>query len=114
MAAEDERDRVLSISIWDVPLQHLFSIVTGFYRKGERIGLIYLALHARVALIEWWRVMYSHHLVTLAEKDNLQLYYEQKVQLLALYKQEKYGPHSPEKDSETGYFDIIGADRRCT
>ena len=54
-----------------------------------------------------------HHLVTLVEKDNLQLYYEQKVQLLALYKQEKYGPHSPEKDSETGYFDIIGADRRC-
>ena len=53
-------------------------------------------------------------LVTLAEKDNLQLDYEQKVQLLALYKQEKYGPHSPEKDSETGYFDIIGADRRYT
>ena len=35
MAAE-EREGVLSI--WDVPLQHLFSIVTGFYRKGEAPG----------------------------------------------------------------------------
>jgi acyl-CoA-binding protein len=46
------------------------------------------------------------------EKDNILLDYEQKVQLLALYKQEKYGPHSPGKDEETGYFDIIGGDRR--
>ena len=47
-----------------------------------------------------------------SEKDNIQLDYEQKIQLLALYKQEKYGPHTPDKDSETGYFDIVGADRR--
>lgn len=46
------------------------------------------------------------------EKDKIHLEYEQKVQLLALCKQEKYGPHTPEKDTETGYFDIIGADRR--
>jgi acyl-CoA-binding protein len=46
------------------------------------------------------------------EKDSIPLDYDQKVQLLALYKQEKYGPHSPEKDEETGYFDIIGGDRR--
>jgi acyl-CoA-binding protein len=50
--------------------------------------------------------------VFLAEKDSIPLDYDQKVQLLALYKQEKYGPHSPEKDEETGYFDIIGGDRR--
>ena len=45
-------------------------------------------------------------------RDSIQLDYDQKVQLLALYKQEKYGPHSPEKDEETGYFDIVGGDRR--
>ena len=54
--------------------------------------------------------------VVSSEKDNIQLDYEQKIQLLALYKQEKYGPHTPDKDSETGYFDIVGAGRRyvCT
>ena len=48
----------------------------------------------------------------LVEKGSIHLDYDQKIQLLALYKQEKYGRYSPEKDEETGYFDIIGGDRR--
>lgn len=32
--------------------------------------------------------------------------------LLAYYKQEKYGAYSPEKDTNTGYFDLVGSDRR--
>ena len=28
-------DRLLSM--WDVPLEHLFSIAKGFYRKGEAV-----------------------------------------------------------------------------
>ena len=26
-------------AMWDIPLQHLFDIATGFYRKGETAGL---------------------------------------------------------------------------
>ena len=42
--------------------------------------------------------------------------YHQRVTLLAYYKQEKYGMYSPEKDTNTGYFDLVGSDRRyvCT
>ena len=50
--------------------------------------------------------------VLFTEKDSIQLEYGQKIQLLALYKQEKLGPHTAEKDGETGYFDVVGADRR--
>ena len=38
--------------------------------------------------------------------------YHQRVMLLAYYKQEKYGVYSPEKDTNTGYFDLVGSDRR--
>ena len=38
--------------------------------------------------------------------------YHQRVMLLAYYKQEKYGAYSPEKDTNTGYFDLVGSDRR--
>ena len=38
--------------------------------------------------------------------------YHQRVMLLAYYKQEKYGTYSPEKDTNTGYFDLVGSDRR--
>lgn len=38
--------------------------------------------------------------------------YHQRVTLLAYYKQEKYGAYSPEKDTNTGYFDLVGSDRR--
>lgn len=38
--------------------------------------------------------------------------YAQRVQLLALFKQVKLGSYSAEKDTDTGYFDVVGADRR--
>jgi len=38
--------------------------------------------------------------------------YHQRVMLLAYYKQEKYGAYSPENDTNTGYFDLVGSDRR--
>ncbi len=38
--------------------------------------------------------------------------YEQKIRLLALFKQEKLGPFSTDKDSDTGYFDVVGSHRR--
>ena len=34
------------------------------------------------------------------------------VVLLALFKQIKLGAYSPDKDTDTGYFDVIGSDRR--
>jgi acyl-CoA-binding protein len=45
-------------------------------------------------------------------KDSLQLPYEDRVQLLAYYKQEKYGMYTPDKDSDVGYFDVVGRHRR--
>ena len=38
--------------------------------------------------------------------------YSQRVQLLALFKQVKLGSYSSDKDTGTGYFDMVGADRR--
>jgi len=38
--------------------------------------------------------------------------YHKRVLLLAYYKQEKYGSYGPEKDANTGYFDLVGSDRR--
>ena len=46
------------------------------------------------------------------EKDQLQMKYEDRVQLLAYYKQEKYGSYSSDKDNDVGYFDVVGRDRR--
>ena len=46
------------------------------------------------------------------EKDRLQMKYEDRVQLLAYYKQEKYGSYSSDKDNDVGYFDVVGRDRR--
>lgn len=45
-------------------------------------------------------------------KDQVKMDYHQRVTLLAYYKQEKYGVFSPEKDTNTGYFDLVGSDRR--
>ena len=45
-------------------------------------------------------------------KDQVKMDYHQRVMLLAYYKQEKYGVYSPEKDNYTGYFDLVGSDRR--
>lgn len=50
--------------------------------------------------------------VSALEKDCIRLEYGQKIKLMALYKQEKLGTYSAEKDTETGYLDIIGSDRR--
>ena len=48
------------------------------------------------------------------EKDklNLKLEYDKRIQLLAYFKQEKLGAFTPDKDVETGYFDVVGSDRR--
>ncbi len=46
------------------------------------------------------------------EKDTIVLDYEQKIRLLAFFKQEKLGPFSADKDSDTGYFDVVGSHRR--
>ena len=48
-----------------------------------------------------------------AEKDQLHLDYAQRVELLALFKQVNLGAYSSDKDTDTGYFDVIGSDRRC-
>jgi hypothetical protein len=47
-----------------------------------------------------------------AEKEHIRLEYSQRVQLLALFKQVKLGSYSVDKDTETGYFDVVGSDRR--
>lgn len=47
-----------------------------------------------------------------SEKEHIRLEYSQRMKLLALFKQVKVGPYSPDKDSDTGYFDVVGADRR--
>ena len=49
---------------------------------------------------------------TLVEKERLCLDYIQRIELLALFKQVKLGPYTPEKDTDTGYFDVVGYDRR--
>ena len=46
------------------------------------------------------------------EKGQIRLEYSQRMELLALFKLIKLGPYSPDKDSDTGYFDMVGADRR--
>lgn len=46
------------------------------------------------------------------DKEQLTLEYTQRVELLALFKHVKLGAYSPEKDTNTGIFDIVGADRR--
>ena len=51
-------------------------------------------------------------LVWYPERDHISLDYGQKIKFLAFYKQEKLGPYSPEKDLDTGYFDVVGSDRR--
>ena len=46
------------------------------------------------------------------EKDSIVLDYEQRVRLLAFFKQENVGPYTADKDSDTGYFDVVGSHRR--
>ena len=43
----------------------------------------------------------------------MRLEYGQRMELLALFKQVKLGPYAPDKDTGTGYFDMVGSDRRC-
>ena len=47
-----------------------------------------------------------------SERDRISFDYGQKIKFLAFCKQEKLGPYSPEKDLDTGYLDVLGADRR--
>lgn len=56
--------------------------------------------------------VYMYVCVLFAEKDRLQMRYNDRVQLLAYFKQEKYGSYSSDKDSDVGYFDVVGRDRR--
>ncbi len=48
----------------------------------------------------------------LSDKPQVHLEYKQRIELLALFKQVKLGPYTPDKDTDTGYFDVVGADRR--
>lgn len=52
-------------------------------------------------------------LVSYTEKERMRLDYTQRVELLALFKHVKLGAYSPDKDTDTGYFDVVGSDRRC-
>ena len=81
-------------ALWDIPLDSLYPLVLEFYKKGISITL----------------QTYFYSMIT--EKDRIVLDYGQKIKLLAFYKQEKLGPYTPEKDADTGYFDVVGADRR--
>ncbi len=89
-------------TIWDIPLESLYSLVTDFYKKGTSIiDIIIICTHPYL--------LYCH---CCAEKDTIVLDYEQKIRLLAFFKQEKLGPFSSDKDSDTGYFDVVGSHRR--
>ena len=60
-------------------------------------------------------IMWLHTMSLLfqyAERDRISFDYGQKIKFLAFCKQEKLGPYSPEKDLDTGYLDVLGADRR--
>lgn len=54
----------------------------------------------------------SNKLISSLEKEHIRLEYSQRIQLLALFKQVKLGGYSSDKDTGTGYFDVVGADRR--
>ena len=47
-----------------------------------------------------------------SEKETLGLTYEDKIQLVALWKQVSNGRYSESKMPDIGYFDVIGNDRR--
>lgn len=54
----------------------------------------------------------DEYLPRLSEKEHVRLEYSQRIQLLALFKQVRLGSYAADKDTETGYFDMVGADRR--
>ena len=49
----------------------------------------------------------------LTGKKVLALSYEDKLHLVAFYKQISSGSYDSDKMPETGYFDVVGNDRRC-
>lgn len=55
---------------------------------------------------------YFIHLVFLVEKESIHLSYADKLNLVAYWKQVSCGKYDESKIAETGYFDVIGNDRR--
>ena len=84
----------------------------GTYRSTTSFHWFSIFIGKVLSLSSPYKLTFQSFILTFAEKGNIHLEYEQKVQLLALYKQEKLGPHTPDKDNETGYFDVVGGDRR--
>jgi len=92
--ASDDAD---TREIWDLlPLPDLYSTVVEIYRKGTSIHDKNIVISVVVCIV----------------KDQIKMDYHRRVLLLAYYKQEKYGSYGPEKDTNTGYFDLVGSDRR--
>ena len=91
--ASDDAD---TKEIWDLlPLPDLYSTVVEIYRKGT-------STHLKTVVLT----------LVCTVKDQIKMDYHNRVLLLAYYKQEKYGSYGPEKDTNTGYFDLVGSDRR--
>ena len=89
--------------VWSVPVSTVFPLVLSYYKQGES-----------TKNIKRLRSCAMRNFVWTSEKDNinLKLDYQQRIQLLAYFKQEKLGPFTPDIDVETGYFDVVGSDRR--
>lgn len=50
----------------------------------------------------------------LSDKDGKAFHptYEEKLRLVALYKQVLMGPYNPDASPDVGFFDVLGNDRR--
>lgn len=99
--------------IWSVPVSAIFPLVLTYYRQGEcQSNKNYTRLYSVLvsyALLNNFQIV---HVYTEKDNINLKLEYDKRIQLLAHFKQEKLGPFTPDKDVETGYFDVVGSDRR--
>ena len=65
------------------------------------LGLVYCCIAG------WYLPLFLY-----AERDYLELNYEQKNNLSAFYKQATYGSFDPEKAPSSGWLDFVGNDRR--
>lgn len=97
--------------IWSVPVSAIFPLVLTYYRQGECQSK--KNYYTRLCSVSSFICTLELQIVY-TEKDNinLKLEYDKRIQLLAHFKQEKLGPFTPDKDVETGYFDVVGSDRR--
>lgn len=93
-------------TVGSIPVSVLYPLVVSYYRQGRFNSSDKVSFEIELSLKLIWPPY--------TEKDhiNLTLEYDQRIQLLAYFKQEKLGPFTPEKDVETGYFDVVGSDRR--